>query len=110
MLVFFFFHLKVVPRPKKKKPEVEEDGDATPSSRKRSRKGSSTTTPSTKKTKRLRAGDPGYDPYDYASSEDDEDTPISPRRAAGDGSGDQRGEPMDTGEDTSAPVSLDPER
>ena len=88
---------------------MDEDGEATPSARKRSR-GSTT-----KKTKRPKSGDPGYDPYDYASSEGEEDTPPSPQSQEGGArSHDQGEEPMDTGEGgdvaPAAPVTVNKER
>lgn len=105
------FHLQVMTRPKKKKDDrLEGDGEATPSSRKRSRTDSSST--AVRKTKRPRAGDPGYDPYEFTSSEEEgegeEGAPTTRSRDRAEGSHDQEGDSMDTAQP--APVAMDTER
>lgn len=99
-------------KPKKKKDKGGgEDGEAS-SSRKRLRSEGST---ASQKTKRPKRGDPGYDPYDFTSSEEEEggdegeeeaeDTPTSQSHDQGGG-----GESMDTESAQSAPVVMDAER
>lgn len=110
--IFFLSCLKVITKPRKKKVREGEEEVAdecpTPSGRKRSRRGAAT--PRQKRPK-IRRGDPGYDPYDFTSSEEDVATPTNSRRPAG-GSPDHEGEEsMDT-ESTSATasVAMDAER
>lgn len=95
----------MIARPKKKTKEnaAQEDGEATPSSRKRSRSSSTT---AARKIKR--AGDPGYDPYEFTSSAEEEE-----------GEGEEDGAPTqshdqgakgDSGSAAVAPVAMDAER
>lgn len=99
---------QVVAKPKKKK--TKEDGGEgegkTP--QKRSRRG--TADGGRKRAKKPHVGEPGYDPYDFTSSEEEEeeDTPTAKSHDPADEAPDS----MDTGGDgsTSVSVTLDPEK
>ena len=99
---------KVITKPKKKKQkEGEEEEGGERRGPKRGRKGSG----SASKVKKLKPGDPGYDPYDFTSSEEEEEDPRTTEsrdrhvtdREGGD-------EAMDTTSSVTGPVALSDDR
>ena len=96
----------MTPKPKKKKPKdygEEEEGDGRKRKRSRRASGVERTTPK----KRPKPGDPGYDPYDFSSCEEEEEEETSHVTKGGVA----EDEGMDTTESTAAgPAELAQER
>lgn len=108
--------VQVVTKPRKKRQKNDEEGgeeEEGKGSRKRSRKGSTTTTaPKKPKKLKLKPGDPGYDPYDFTSDEEEDESvpPKKPRDPKIRSHDQEDGDSMETDQPGTRAVTLTDER